>query len=174
MSITLCFTDSAHNPFELTQKSQKKALDYENNLCYCYDCDLKELKMDKSFPTKSKDPFVENEKKSLSNGRSVSQKYRFYKVKSYIGLIVPKDLGEKKVAYKLCYEKDNCTSGETNFFGTVNRPKISKIPIDKEKLVIHKCLIERNNRNIYDAVQWTSIHLTGVRIYPLELLLQWS
>ena len=41
MLITLCFTDSAHNPFELTQKSQKQTLDYENNLCYCYDCDQK-------------------------------------------------------------------------------------------------------------------------------------
>ena len=39
MLIKLCFTDSAHNPFELTKQSQKKALDYENNLCYCYDCD---------------------------------------------------------------------------------------------------------------------------------------
>ena len=167
--IKLCFTDSTHNPFELTQKSQEKALDYENNLCYCYDCDLKESKTSKSSPTKSKDPFVEIKKRKLSNnGRSVSQKYRFYKVKSYIGLIVPKDLGEKTVAYKLCYEKDNCTSGETSFFGTINHPKITKIPIDKEKLVIRKCLIERNNRNIYDAVQWTNIHLTGVRIYPLK------
>ena len=41
MLIKLCFTDSAHNPFELTKQSQKKALDYENNLCYCYDCDQK-------------------------------------------------------------------------------------------------------------------------------------
>ena len=39
--ITLSFTDSRHNHFELTQKSQKQTLDYENNLCYCYDCDLK-------------------------------------------------------------------------------------------------------------------------------------
>ena len=39
--ITLCFTDSRHNPFELTRKSQKQTLDYENNLCYCYDCDQK-------------------------------------------------------------------------------------------------------------------------------------
>ena len=39
--ITLSFTDARHNPFELTQKSQKQTLDYENNLCYCYDCDQK-------------------------------------------------------------------------------------------------------------------------------------
>ena len=175
MLITLCFTDSAHNPFELTQKSQKKALDYENNLCYCYDCDLKKLshnqfghnfRVDKSSSIESKDPFVENQKISFPNGTLVSQKYRFYKVKSYIGLIAPKDIGGKTVAYKLCYKKDNCTSGETSFFGTINQPKMSKIPIDRENLVLHECLISRNGRNIYDAVQWTNIHLTGVKIYP--------
>ena len=167
MLMTLCFTDSAQNPFELTQKSQKKALDYENNFCYCYDCDLKELdhnfRVDKSSPTESKDPFVDNQKISFPNGTLVSQKYRFYKVKSYIGLIAPKDIGGKTVAYQLCYKKDNCTSGETSFFGTINQPKMSKIPIDKENLAIHECLISRKSRNIYDVVQWTNIHLTGVR-----------
>ena len=114
-----------------------------------------------------KNPFVETKKISFPNGTLVSQKYRFYKVKSYIGLIVPKDIGEKTVVYKLCYKKNNCTSGEESFFGTINEPEISKIPIDKENLVIHQFLISRSNRNIYDAVQWTNIQLTGVRIYPL-------
>jgi hypothetical protein len=122
--------------------------------------------------TVSNDPFVEFKEKKISNQRSVVQKYRFYKVKAYIGLIIPKDIGEKTVVYKICYKKDNCTSRETSFFGAFTEPEISKIPIDKENLVIHKSLVSGSNRNIYDAVQWTNIHLTGVRIYPLVLLLQ--
>ena len=40
----LFFTDPKHNPFKLTNKTQKQALDYEENLCYCYDCDLEQSK----------------------------------------------------------------------------------------------------------------------------------
>ena len=57
----------------------------------------------------------------------------------------------------------HCTSRETSFFGAFTEPEISKIPIDKENLVIHKSLVSGSNRNIYDAVQWTNIHLTGVK-----------
>ena len=102
---------------------------------------------------------------SLPNGTSVSQKYRFYKVKSYIGLIAPKNIGGKTVEYKLCYERDNCTLGETAFFGTITQHEKSKIPLDKENFVIHEILISRNSRNIYDAVQWTNIRLRGVKFY---------
>ena len=38
----LLFTDPNHNPFKLTNKTQKQALNYEENLCYCYDCDLEQ------------------------------------------------------------------------------------------------------------------------------------
>ena len=117
-----------------------------------------------SLERESKDPFVETKEISFSNGTLVSQKYRFYKVKFYIGLIAPKHIGGKTVMYKLCYQKDNCTSAETSFFGTIKQPKMSKIPIDRENLVLHECLISRNGRNIYDAVQWTNIHLSGVKI----------
>ena len=164
----MCFTDAAHNPFELTQKSQKQALDYEKNLCYCYDCDLeKSSQRFKALPSSlrdSKNPFVENKKISYPNGTLVLQKYRFYKVKFYIGLIVPKNgKGGKTVTYKLCYQKDNCTSGKTSFFGAISRPEKSKILIGKENFVIHEILISRKGRNIYDVVQWTNIHLTGVK-----------
>ena len=42
----LFFTDPKHNPFKLTNKTQKQALDYEENLCYCYDCDLEQSTSD--------------------------------------------------------------------------------------------------------------------------------
>ena len=177
--IKLCFTDAAHNPFELTQKSQKQALDYEKNLCYCYDCDLeKSSQRFKALPSSQRDlnnPFIETKKISFPNGTLVSQKYRFYKVKFYIGLIVPKVIGGKTVTYKLCYQKDNCTSGKTSFFGAISRHEKSKMPIGKENFVIHEILISRKGRNIYDVVQWTNIHLTGVKKINLPLFLsQWS
>ena len=168
----MCFTDAAYNPFQLTQKSQKQALDYEKNLCYCYDCDLVESSSRfKALPSSqrdSKNPFEENKKISYPNGTLVLQKYRFYKVKFYIGLIAPKHIGGKTVTYKLCYQKDNCTSGKTSFFGAFSQPEKSKKPIDKENFVIHEILISRKGRNIYDVVQWTNIYLTGVKkiIYP--------
>ena len=37
----LFFTDPHYNPFKLTNKTQRQAIDYEENLCYCYDCDVK-------------------------------------------------------------------------------------------------------------------------------------
>mgnify|MGYP007023069671 CR=1 FL=1 len=43
-TIVVFFTDPNHNPFKLTNKTQKQALDYEENLCYCYDCDLEQSK----------------------------------------------------------------------------------------------------------------------------------
>ena len=112
----------------------------------------------------SKDPFVETKEISFSNGTLVSQKYRFFKVKIYIGLIVPKNLGGKTVQYELCYDRYNCTLGETAFFGTITQPEKYKISYDKENFVIHEILISRNSRSIYDAVQWTNIHLSGVKI----------
>ena len=110
------------------------------------------------------DPFVETKKISFSNGTSASQKYRFYKVKSYIGLIAPKNIGGKTVKYKICYNRYNCTEGETAFFGAITQHEKYKIHYDKENFKVYKVLISRNSRNIYDAVQWTDIHLTGVKI----------
>ena len=151
----------------LTQKPQKEALDYEKNLCYCYDCDLEKSNPDTpkpppKSPSISYDPFVEKEEISFPNGTLISQQIRFYKVKSYIGLVAPKHIGGKILSYKICYKKDNCTSGETALFGTIIQADDAKIPINKENFGIHECLISKNSRNVYDAVQWINIHLTEV------------
>ena len=95
------------------------------------------------------------------NGTLVSQEYRFYKVKSYIGLIAPKHIGGKTVTYQICYNKGNCTSGDTAFFGVTNVK--SDLPLNKENFQIQQVLISSQSRNIYDVVQWTNIHLGGVR-----------
>ena len=160
-------TDVAHNPFTLTRKAQKEALDYEKNLCYCYDCDLEKSnpenpKHPPESPSISHDPFVEKEEIGFSNGTLIQQKIRFYKVKSFIGLVAPKHIGGKILSYKICYKKDKCTSGKTALFGTIIKPNRTKIPINKENLVIHECLISKNSRNVYDAVQWINIHLKEV------------
>ena len=110
--------------------------------------------------TQSKDPFVEIKRMRFPNGTLVSQEYRFYKVKSYIGLIAPKHIGGKTVTYKICYNKGNCTSGDTAFFGVNVK---SGLPLNKENYKIQQVLISSNSRNIYDVVQWTNIHLGGVR-----------
>ena len=111
--------------------------------------------------TQSKDPFVETKRMRFPNGTLVSQEYRFYKVKSYIGLIAPKHIGGKTVTYKICYNKGNCTSGDTAFFGVTNVK--SDLPLNKENFQIQQVLISSQSRNIYDVVQWTNIHLGGVR-----------
>ena len=45
----------------------------------------------------------------------------------------------------------------------MSQPEKSKKPINKENFVIHEILISRKGGNIYDVVQWTNIHLTGVK-----------
>ena len=142
-------------------------MDYEKNLCYCYDCDLEKSnpenpKHPPESPSISHDPFVEKEEIGFSNGTLIQQKIRFYKVKSYIGLVAPKQIGGKILSYKICYKKDNCTSGKTALFGTIIKPNRTKIPINKENLVIHERLISKNSRNVYDTVQWINIHLNEV------------
>ena len=142
-------------------------MDYEKNLCYCYDCDLEKLtpenqKPPSKSPSFSHDPFVEKEEISFPNGTLIHQQIRFYKVKSYIGLVVPKNMGGKILSYKICYKKDNCTSGETALFGTIIQADDAKIPINKENFGIHECLVSKNSRNVYDVVQWINIHLTEV------------
>ena len=39
----------------------------------------------------------------LPDGTIFNQKERFYKVKSYVGLVAPKHLGGKILSYKICY-----------------------------------------------------------------------
>ena len=128
--------------------------------------------MEKSYPENPKhppespfishDPFVEKEEIGFSNGTLIQQKIRFYKVKSYIGLVAPKHIGGKILSYKICYKKDNCKSGKTALFGSIIKPNGTKIPINKENFIIHEYLISKNSRNVYDTVQWINIHLNEV------------
>ena len=151
----------------MTKTTQKETLDYEENLCYCYDCDL--LKSRVAHNTLgSYDPFIETKKIISPTGDIVYQRDRFYKVKSYVGMIAPKHLGAKIVSYKIC-EFTNCTVGEKAFFGTLGYPKMFPIhSIDDSSLKLHESLNSRSGRNIYEAVQWTNLKLIRVSIILLE------
>ena len=37
------FDSSKHNKYPLTNISPAKTLDFESNLCYCYDCDIADI-----------------------------------------------------------------------------------------------------------------------------------
>ena len=109
-------------------------------------------------------PFVKDIRKSFSNGTVIHQKIRFYKVRSYVGLFAPKDIGGSILSYEICYKESNCTTGNIGLFGSNLAPvKQSKIRIDKDNLIIHESLISSDDQNIYEAVQWKEIHLTEVR-----------
>ena len=51
-----------------------------------------------------KDPFVETREIFFPNGTIAYQNVRFYKVKSYVGLLAPKHLGGKVLEHQICYE----------------------------------------------------------------------
>ena len=124
----------------MTQKKQKEALDYEKNLCYCYDCDLTLARNEQTnslYATLvSQDPFVKDLNQTFPNGTLIHQKIRTYKVKSYVGIVTPKSVGGTILSYEICYKGGNCTSGEIALFGRIFAPNGSKIPINKEVAII--------------------------------------
>merc|ERR1719431_2456652 len=106
-------------------------MDYEENLCYCYDdsCDLDRSPQLTAQPEYSDNPFIETRQIFFPNGTIAYQNVQFFKVKSYVGVMVPKYLGGKILEYQICYEsirlpgnlapQANCTSGKMALFGTL-------------------------------------------------------
>ena len=148
------------NPYALTKKVQSETLEYVNNLCYCYDCDLPNPPDPYIGLPCTNNPFYEE--------NEYGNYERVYKVKSYIGLITPKHYGGVSLSYSVCnrfeYDsqindaKDGCTNGTTYLFGTFN-PKIynESLPLSNEYYEVHESLYSGNDRNIYDAANWTNI-----------------
>ena len=153
------------NPYELTNKVQSETLDYVNNLCYCYDCDLPNPPDPYIGLPCTGNPFYEE--------NEYGNYERTYKVNSYMGLITPKHYGGVSLSYSVCNEykydydyegnqKDryDCTNGTTYLFGTIN-PSIynESLPINSDNYEVHESLYSGNDRNIYDAANWTNIEL---------------
>ena len=154
------------NPYALTNKVQSETLDYVNNLCFCYDCDLPNPPDPVGLPCTGNPFYEENEYGNYE---------RAYKVKSYVGLITPKHYGGVSLSYSVCnkYEYDyeseyqndkyDCTNGTTYLFGTFTPSNVSQhnesLPINKDNYEVHESLYSGNDQNIYDAANWTHIEL---------------
>ena len=89
------------------------------------------------------DPFVETN----SNGEQA----RFYKVKSYVGAIVPKDIAGYWIQFNLCRGKNNCKSVLRAAYG---RKNLNPGKIDYYFSI---SFIGGNDRNIYGVADWTDL-----------------
>ena len=152
------------NPYALTNKVQSETLDYVNNLCYCYDCDLPNPPDPYiGLPCNGNPFYEENEKGNYE---------RTYKVKSYMGFIIPKHYGGVSLSYSVCneyeydyeyeYQKDryDCTNGTTYLFGTFTPNDTNyQLPINNDNYEVHESLYSGKDQNIYDAANWTNIEL---------------
>ena len=88
-------------------------MDYVNNLCYCYDCDLPNPPDPYIGLPCTNNPFYEV--------NDYGNYERAYKVNSYIGIVAPKHYGGVNLSYKVCneyQEVDGCKDGNTYLFGT--------------------------------------------------------
>ena len=162
------------NPYALTNKVQSETLDYVNNLCYCYDCDLPNPPNPYPNPPNpyiglpcTGNPFYEE--------NEYGNYERAYKVKSYVGLITPKHYGGVSLSYSVCnkyeidyeyeYQKDRykCTNGTAYLFGTITPNNTSQhnesLPINYDNYEVYESLYSGNDQNIYDATNWTSIQI---------------
>ena len=102
-------------------------------------------------------PFIETN----SNGEQA----RFYKVKSYVGAIVPKDITGYWLQFNLCYGKKNCKSVLRAAYG---RKKMNQGKIDYDFSV---SFIGGNDRNIYGVADWTDLE-AKVKWGKLEFILR--
>ena len=89
------------------------------------------------------DPFVETN----LNGEQA----RFYKVKSYVGAIVPKDISGYWIQFNLCHGKNNCKSVLRAAYG---RKNLNPGKIDYDFSI---SFIGGNDRNIYGVADWTDL-----------------
>ena len=73
---------------------------------------------------------------------------RYFKVKSYVGAIVPNQ-GSGHFSIKICYPSKNkqldCRSGELALFGIYTEPKIHSVPITAEHFRYAKTLISNDD-----------------------------
>ena len=121
------FNDLTNNPFSTTQEMTiNDILDYQSKLGYRYD---NEIGKDKMLPME--DPFVED-------------KIRYYKVRSYVGIIVPYQ-ASGLFNFRICYQQPKCKSGEIALFGDVTEPRTKSVSIDKDHFTYAKALISNDD-----------------------------
>ena len=123
------FNDLSNNPFTTTQDlTNNDILNYESKLGYMYDTD-------KGRGARMKDPFVEDT-------------VRYYKVKSYVGIIVTYQ-ASGLFNFRICNpsknQKPKCKSEEVALFGDVTEPKTQSLPIDEDHFTIATALISNDD-----------------------------
>ena len=134
------FGSKQFNKFTLTNIPPAKTLDFESNLCYCYDCDLeqdfdevqlpkKHLGMTRS-PCGKFDCIKYMEPKLLSchspsplqgpiseECQGVSFHEKTPKITISVGITVPNHIGGQDVSYKICFGNSTCENGLISLFG---------------------------------------------------------
>ena len=63
------FGSKQFNKFTLTNIPPAKTLDFESNLCYCYDCDLKQDFEKVKLPKRQRPKHIRKETKGMGRGR---------------------------------------------------------------------------------------------------------
>ena len=73
---------------------------------------------------------------------------RYFKVKSYVGVVVPKQ-ASGHFNFRICHpskdQQSNCTSGEVSMFGNGAQPKTNSTPINTDYFKYAKALISNDD-----------------------------
>ena len=88
-----------------------------------------------------KNPFVAN---SVRFKGLVLKETRYFKVKSYVGVIVPID-ASGRFNFNICYPSRKCKSGEVALFGVATKPKLKSLPIDSDHFTHAMSLISNED-----------------------------
>ena len=134
------FGSKQFNKFTLTNIPPAKTLDFESNLCYCYDCDLKQ-DFDKVKLTKRERPKIRKQtdkkfkpkKDCRPPGRLDEEckgvtfhKLLFTQITISVGITLPNHIG-LEVNYRICFGNATCEKGLISVFGN---PGIVKKNLD--------------------------------------------
>ena len=76
---------------------------------------------------------------------------RFYKVKTYVGTLVPKDISGYWLQLKLCHGRKKCKSVLSAVYGS------NVLPKEKTEYELSINFINGNDRNIYGVADWTKL-----------------
>ena len=149
------FGSKQFNKFTLTNIPPAKTLDFESNLCYCYDCDLKQdfdkvklPKRERPMARNRKDgkdrkdieykpikykPEVEPKNDCRPPGRLDEEckdvtfhKLLFTQITIAVGITLPNHIG-LEVNYRICFGNATCEKGLISVFGNPGTLKDSQI-----------------------------------------------
>ena len=125
------------NKFTLTNQPPAKTLDFESNLCYCYNCDLEKGFWDISLPERTGNflpggqPEFEHfvplaafgapaappcELKPPVPSTECINQAKTPKITTSVGITIPNHVG-LEVNYKICFGNETCENGLISVFG---------------------------------------------------------